>query len=764
MIAEMSYTPALVAFSFLIAAIASYVAIEFSERARTMEGAAILPWLAAATMTMALGIWTAHHIGMLALDLDIWIWYSVPGTIASLAPAIILVGGAFISYDAGRNSLVLQGISAAAMASAIIAAQVTGFMSIRTGGVVQAEIVSGVTAAVVAFLLCLAGLRTAHRLAELQPFETRTVLYRGGAAVLLGLAICANHYITLSGMQFTGGATGWRPGSEQAWGTTALGIAVALTTMVILAIAVGMSEIDRWRLGRLVAEESIRRSERRVIQSERRFQSLIEHSADFIAIVDRFAIVQYASPGYSRLFGDEPLERRDFVRFVHPDDRAHFEEQVAGLSAQTTGAREIFEYRVKGLEGEWRHLSTDATNLIEDPGVEGIVLNSRDVTDRQSLENQLRQSQKMDAIGRLAAGVAHDFNNLLTVISSSSEFLVEDLRDNPRLQMDAIEIQRASDRAAGLTRQLLAFSRKQQLNPQPLDLSEVVSSMLPMISRVIGEDIEIVTRQNSRGIRMLADQGQIEQVILNLVVNARDAMPGGGVLVFETCILPKCPALEIRGIEGPYVSLQVRDTGLGMKDDVRNQIFDPFFTTKEREKGTGLGLSTVYGIVRQSEGHIHCLSEPGRGTTFTLTFPSTSRLLENPATQRMSEISASGQVLLVEDEADVRRVTRRVLERIGYDVIEAASGDEGLALAEKNRSTLRLIVSDVIMPGLDGPSMVRILRARMPEIPVLFVSGYSGQELQRRHLELEGPHLAKPFSEQELAKAAAAAVQLRTQA
>lgn len=758
MTAIASYNYGLVAFSFLIATTAAWVAIEFLQNARRTDGAAGIPWLAGAAVVMGVGIWTAHHIGMLALDLDIWIWYSVKWTVGLFIPPIVLAGAAFVALDAEGNSTGSRLLAIAALAAAMLSTSLFGIESIRTGGSIATDKRFVLAGAVTTVLLCAGAIRILQRLPGLQPFALRTVLVRAGAAALFGLALTAAHYLPLVGSTFLGGADGWRPAPERAWGTAGLGIFVAITTMLLLAAAVGMSEIDRWRLGRLVAQESIKQSEGRIRESEQRFQSMIEHASDFIAIVNRLGIVQYASPGHARLFGATDLERRDLERFIHPDDRALFDARLQDLTDQGEGARSVFEYRVKSAEGGWRTFSTDATNLSGDPGVGGIVLNSRDVTDRQSLEDQLRQSQKMDAIGRLAAGVAHDFNNLLTVIRSSSEFLIDDLAKDSRQHADAIEIRQASDRAAALTRQLLAFSRKQLLDPQPLELSEVVSSMLPMISRVINEDIEIVTRQTTRGVLIRADQGQIEQVVLNLVVNARDAMPQGGVLTIETSVTIGCLALEQRGFTGPCVCLQVTDTGLGMQEDIRRQVFDPFFTTKERDKGTGLGLATVYGIVTQSDGQIECRSEPGIGTTFTVLFPVTGETSNFRIPPSGPVNTGTGKVLLVEDEHDVRRVTRRVLERIGYAVIDAANGQEGLALAEQHRGSVRLVVSDVVMPGLDGPSMVRILRDRMPELPVLFVSGYSDQEVQRRRLDLDALHLSKPFSESELADAALEAI------
>ena len=364
--------------------------------------------------------------------------------------------------------------------------------------------------------------------------------------------------------------------------------------------------------------------------------------------------------------------------------------------------------------------------------VTGVFGVATDITERKDLEAQLRHAQKMEAVGRLAGGVAHDFNNLLTVIQGHSQVMLGKMPPTDTLRTSAEEIQKAGARGVLLTRQLLAFSRKDVVSPRVLDLGEVVRDMESMLHRLIGEDVRLVTRTGQWPLLVRADRGQIEQVLANLAVNARDAMPQGGELAIEVS------ALEIRegapggGLApGPYVALTAVDEGSGMGPDVLAHLFEPFYTTKEQGKGTGLGLSVVYGIVRQSGGDVLVESEPGRGATFRILLP---RIAEADAPQAPSasatnrgEASAKGEgaVLLVEDESAVRALARDFLHVLGYEVIEADCGEKALALFERHASEIRAVVSDVVMPGMSGVELARRLVAIKPELKILLMSGYA---------------------------------------
>jgi signal transduction histidine kinase/ActR/RegA family two-component response regulator len=368
-------------------------------------------------------------------------------------------------------------------------------------------------------------------------------------------------------------------------------------------------------------------------------------------------------------------------------------------------------------------------------------------------EEQLRQAQKMEAVGRLAGGIAHDFNNLLTVVLSGAESL--ELRLGPDRNLDAI--QRSAERASRLTRQLLAFSRQQILAPQPLDLNAVLEGLQPILKGVLGEDIELQALHAANLRRVFADRGQIEQVILNLVVNARDAMPGGGTLTLETMNLDldEAYARDHSGVApGPHVVLAASDTGFGMDKETQSRAFDPFFTTKEQGKGTGLGLATVFGVMEQSGGHIRIDSEVGVGTTFKLYFPELSGHDPVPAEPELALQADEGgteTVLLVEDEDQLRAVVAETLRQAGYTVLEAQNGDEAIGYCTRHGGRIDLLLADVIMPGLSGRRVFDVAKSIRSDLAVLFMSGYTDEAILRHGvLQAKVPFLQKPFTSSKL--------------
>jgi PAS domain S-box-containing protein len=377
---------------------------------------------------------------------------------------------------------------------------------------------------------------------------------------------------------------------------------------------------------------------------------------------------------------------------------------------------------------------------------------SRDITERRSLEQQFRQAQRIEAVGRLAGGVAHDFNNIITVITGSTEMLLEDLAADDAQRQDLEEIRKAAQRAATLTRQLLAFSRKQVLQTRVLDLNAVVRSLDRMLQRLIGEDVMLELALEPAVHAVRADPGQIEQVILNLAVNARDAMPKGGRLRIETAnvVLDEAYVREHAGaVEGSFVLLRVSDTGIGMDAQIRSHLFEPFFTTKEAGKGTGLGLATVYGIVKQSSGYIWVDSEPGRGASFKVYLPEVDEPVEAPGPPAQVAPPAGGgeTVLLTEDDASIRGVATKVLTQKGYRVLSASDGQSALVMARTSPSEIRLLITDIVMPGITGPELAASLRAERPDLRVIYMSGYtSDTEVLRRILEDGVPFLQKPFT------------------
>ncbi|HMQ34208.1 MAG TPA: response regulator, partial [Chloroflexaceae bacterium] len=386
----------------------------------------------------------------------------------------------------------------------------------------------------------------------------------------------------------------------------------------------------------------------------------------------------------------------------------------------------------------------------------------RDMRERRRAEEELRQAQKMEALGRLAGGMAHDFNNLLTVILGEADMLLEDVPPRTPMAQSAEQIRQAGVRAAALTRQLLAFSRRQVLQPELIDLNAVVGAMEEMLRRLLGEDIALTIRLAPGLPHVRADPGQIEQVVMNLCINARDAMPAGGRLVVETAeaLLGAEHARQRPEVApGPYAMLAVSDTGAGMDEETQRHIFEPFFTTKARGKGTGLGLATVHGIVRQSGGHIWFASEPGQGSSFRVYLPTAPGVAapEAPAPGAPLPRAVTETVLLVEDDDSVRALARGILARQGYTVIEAADGPAALAAAEAHPGPIDMLLTDVVMPGgLNGVQLAAALRGRRPQVRVVFMSGYADNAPVGQSLRPAGDrYLQKPFTPAQLARALA---------
>ena len=403
--------------------------------------------------------------------------------------------------------------------------------------------------------------------------------------------------------------------------------------------------------------------------------------------------------------------------------------------------------------GATRWFQTVKVPLLSPDGSARQVLGvATDITERKQLEDQFRQAHKMEAVGRLAGGIAHDFNNVLTIVRAQTEFLLADMSADDMRRADVLEIQSAADRAAGFIRQLLAFSRRQLLQPEVLELNAVITGMESMVRRLVGEDVVLLTKLHPELPRVWADPGQLQQVILNLAVNARDAMPRGGSLLIETGVVEldeHYPRQHPSARPGRHVVLVVTDTGGGMDPATRSRIFEPFFTTKEPGKGTGLGLSTVYGIVKQSGGHIWVYSEVGRGTTFKLYFPLHQGPMQaSESTVRALPPSGAGAtILLVEDEASVRSTVRRLLERHEYRVLEATNGQDALALIIARHGEVDLILSDMVMPGMGGAELATRVRAFAPTLPVLLMTGYTEEALARNgDRPLDQEIIEKPFT------------------
>jgi two-component system cell cycle sensor histidine kinase/response regulator CckA len=491
---------------------------------------------------------------------------------------------------------------------------------------------------------------------------------------------------------------------------------------------VGLLGICRDITDRKRAEEEFR-------QSQQKLRIHFEHTPLAVIEWDTQLRITEWSPSAERVFGYSRQEAvgRDGSFLVSPALKEYVQEMGQEILKQKGGTRSTNDNITKDgrtISCEWYN-----TPLIDNSGrVLGVASLVQDVTERVALEERLRQSQKMEAVGRLAGGVAHDFNNLLTVIMGYSQILTDGLPAPGRLTDATAQIRSAADRAAGITRQLLAFSRKQVLSPRVIDLNDIMLNLDTMLRRLIGEDIEVLTVPGRNLGSVKADPGQIEQVIMNLALNSRDAMPDGGTLTLETenTDLDENYAQEKPPLQpGRYVMLAVSDTGTGMSSDTQAHIFEPFFTTKEVGKGTGLGLSTVYGIVKQSGGYIWVYSEPGQGTTFKIYLPRVDQPVEGVAgEERPAGVQRGTEtVLLVEDDAQLRQLTSSVLAHCGYKVLPAAGPEEGLATCRENQRDIQLLVTDVVMPGMNGRQLAEQVKLISPDTRVLYISGYTSNAI-----------------------------------
>lgn len=520
---------------------------------------------------------------------------------------------------------------------------------------------------------------------------------------------------------------------------------VGMVLLFVVYVVYQQVQIYRFRM-HLVAQDEL-------------FSLIGENAADMIAVVTADGRRLYNSPSYQKVLGYSPeeLEKTSGYEQIHPDDRKAV--AAAAEEARTTGSGRRVEYRIRHKNGDWRVVESTASAVRNALGaVEKLVIVNRDITERRQLEQQLVLSQRLEAVGRLSGGIAHDFNNLLGVIIGYSEALQQRIGSDDSFREAVDEIQKAGQRAAAMTQQLLAFSRKQVLEPKIFDLNVVVIDVEKMLRRLIGEDVELKIAAAPALGRVKADRGQIEQVIMNLAVNARDAMPLGGKLTIETSSAELGAADVLRHryvIPGHYVMLQVSDTGIGMDAEVQSHIFEPFFTTKELGKGTGLGLATVYGIVKQSGGYVWLESEPGKGTKFKIYLPRTEGVETQigPRETPVNVVQGSRTILVVEDEASLRKLTCNTLAKIGHRILEAEDAAKAMQAARNFDGAIDLLLTDIVMPGMSGDELAAKLSAVRPEMRVLYMSGYTDGAIATHGILESGiVILRKPFTRAELTR------------
>lgn len=530
-----------------------------------------------------------------------------------------------------------------------------------------------------------------------------------------------------------------------------------------IPVEIGLSPIKRagatFVLASIIDITERKQFETALRASEQRLRTLFETVNLIVLVLDADAKVEYVNPYFLNLTGyglGEVVGSDWFTRFIPPAVRQPMQAVFRELLEHELHPH--YQNAIVTKAGKQRKISWHNTVLRDARNQPtGTLSVGEDITERADLEAQLLQSRKMEAIGRLAGGVAHDFNNLLTVILGTTEMLLADLPPTDPRYVDLGEVKSAGERAAALTRQLLAFSRQQVLESRVVDLNGLITNLERMLRRIIGEDIRLRTTPEAHAATVRADASQLEQVILNLAVNSRDAMPDGGMLTIATAnaelaegyaegLVPLHP--------GPYVLVSVHDTGVGMDAATCAQIFEPFFTTKQKGKGTGLGLATVYGIVKQSGGYIFAYSEPGQGSTFKIYLPRVEEIAAQSDANQLPAAALTGNetLLVVEDDEVVRNLTRKMLETRGYHVLAAAGGREALALAAQHAEPLPLLITDVIMPEMSGRELAQRLAQLRPDMQVIYVSGYTGETIMHHGVLEPGVHfLQKPFTADVLA-------------
>jgi PAS domain S-box-containing protein len=473
-------------------------------------------------------------------------------------------------------------------------------------------------------------------------------------------------------------------------------------------------------------EETIRRQLARESALKARFDEVFDRSSDVMVVHDRRGRVSTINRAGEHAMGYSREEVRGLdPNWIFSNDYLDTINRMLAEGAETLP--QTFRSELSPRRGTRVPVDVHARVLVGDGQVVGVMSIARDLSERERLENELREAQKMVAVGRLATGIAHDFNNLITVLIGYSDELIEEAPDGSPVQHAAVAVRRAAERASGLTQQLLSFSRRQTLVSHTVDLNRIVTHMEDMLRRLLGPEIRLDFRLQPTLAAINADESQMSQVVMNLVVNARDAMPKGGTLTIETANI-ELGEEHLEVIPGPHVLLTVADTGPGMTAEVRDRLFEPFFTTKERGHGTGLGLSMVHGIVRQCSGHIVVDSKPGSGTRFLVYFPqqreAASAAVPSPVAHHSVQVRGEGVILLAEDDPSVRRLVVTELTRRGFTVIEAEDGGAALEIFQREKDRIDVLVTDVVMPKLNGADLAKEAERILPGLKILFISGH----------------------------------------
>ncbi|MEN3384276.1 MAG: hypothetical protein V7608_4320 [Hyphomicrobiales bacterium] len=735
-----TYDSSLVALSFAVACFASYTALDLGGRIRASKDWPRRAWLATAALAMGGGIWSMHFIAMLACRMPMPVGYDLGLTVLSLVVAVVVTGVGFYVIGTRRATVLQLVLSGLFMGIGIVAMHYTGMAAMLMPAELRYDRVLVALSVLIAVAASIAALWLA--------FRTAVVWQKILAAIVMGAAISGMHYTGMTAAVFAVHANVTHAHGMASLAQTDLALAIAGITFVILILALVASIFDR-KFAVLAERETLLLRE-----SEEQLRKLYFETPLPLHVVGLDGRIEKVSDTWLHLLGytREAVSGRALTDFMAQDSKRQYDEVVWPSLRRGEEVREA-ELQFVRKSGEVLDVLLSAHEELSNGKPVRTLGGLIDITARKRAEEALRRSQRMEAIGQLTGGVAHDFNNLLMVVNGAAEKLrrtISDHRAIRPLEMIATAVKRGQN----LTSHLLSFARRQTLETIVIDLAETLPNLAEMLRRALRGDIEIRTQAEDCPCRVRADQGELELALLNLGVNARDAMPDGGILSLTVRRAVLSGGSEVDGLHGDFLVLELTDTGVGIPPEALSRVFDPFFTTKGVGKGTGLGLSQVYGFAKQSGGAATIRSQPGYGTTVSIYLPATDApiaVLQKPASIDYAMGSTKGTVLLVEDSNEVAAVSAEYLEQLGYGVDHAVSGSDALRKLQGSQP-YALVLSDILMPGsVAGLELARIVRQRHSDIPILLVTGYSDKAQQAVH---DGfPVVRKPYDLEILSRA-----------
>ena len=749
------YSPLLIVLSVLSAIGASYTAMDVAGRVGASQGRSRLAWMLGGSIAVGLGIWSMHFVGMIAFHFPTPMGYDMPMMLLSIVVAIVASASAMLVASRTQLTKTPLALGALFMGSAIAGMHYIGMASLHAyaNAYDPVLIVFSVAISVVGALF---SLTLTHRFSNSSGRKTLKTRFAG--AVVMGLIITATHYAGMNAVHFTYALPSAVERVGEFLNKTMLLYAVALSTIVVLAIALSASAVHRNVTLQLL--EATRSREKTVRAHQLFLRQIIDASPNLVFVKDWNGVFVLANKALADVYGAtvEELEGKtdyDFnrnseqVRKFHEDDR----DVMTGLQLKRISEEPIAS-KTTGKAMWWQTVKVPLNS--DDESERRVLGVATDITDRKLLEDQLRHIQKLEALGQLTGGIAHDLNNVLTVILANADLMAPQVANQtPQLLSEFDDLQNAAARGADMVRKLLAFSRREILQPRPLALDRLCLELQSTLCRLLPATIQVSLKTEARLPAIRADEGALEQILLNLATNARDSMRDGGSLEIDVsrAVIDKEWCLNNGwGTPGDYVCVSLSDTGSGIDPQIRGRIFEPYFTTKPQGEGTGLGLAMVYGLVRQHDGFIGVYSEVDLGTTVRLYFPSLGEELEDRRVVVMRKLLGGTETVLVaDDEESIRRSLVRVLERHGYNVLMASNGEEALQIINAGVDKIDLVISDVVMPNMGGKQLLKEMRKAGRTIPFLFTSGYAPRGTGE-HLILDPdiPFLHKPWATSDL--------------